>query len=67
MEKKKKEHADFQNEYSQSSNFPKETEVSKLEIKGDGDVKLSKDEKLKKKEENKTIHKIIDDLSDESE
>lgn len=64
MEKKKKEHADFQNEYSQSSNFGKKSEDSNLKAEGDGNVKLQKNE-TSGKSEKENVRKIIDDLSDE--
>ena len=46
---KKKEHADFQDAYRKSSNFPtlKETETEKLKIEGDGDLKIKSSKKQK--------------------
>ncbi|WP_156115512.1 hypothetical protein [Psychroserpens sp. Hel_I_66] len=47
-ENKKKEHADFQDKYRKSSNFPSlnEKEAEKLKPKGGGDLKV-KDSKSK--------------------
>lgn len=53
MEKKKK-HADFQNEYRRSSNIGKNT--------GDGGLKLTRDEEMKKEREDKKISEVMDDL-----
>lgn len=38
---KKKDHADFQDAYRRSSNFRSVVKKEKLELKKDGDVKLS--------------------------
>lgn len=68
MEKNKK-HADFQDESRRSSNFGK-TDASNeedLEIKGDGKLKLEKDEKMKAKSEESEISKTLNTLSSEEE
>lgn len=64
---KKKEHADFQNEYRKSSNFGKTDEKENLEIKGDGKLKMEKDEKMKEKSEKKKIDKTLNKISSEEE
>lgn len=46
-ENKKRKHADFQDEYHKSSNFPsaREKEADKLKIVGDGELKVKDSEK----------------------
>lgn len=61
MEKKKK-HADFQNEYRRSSNIGKNKEEDKLKTTGDGGLKLTRDEEMKKEREDKKISEVMDDL-----
>jgi len=60
---KKKEHADFQNEYDRSSNIGKKPGEDRLKIKGDGDLKLKKDKDMKKEEDKEIISDILDDIS----
>lgn len=64
---RKKEHADFQNEYRRSSNFGKAEEKEDLEIKGDGKLKMEKDEKMKEKAEKKKIEKTLNKIDLEEE
>lgn len=68
MENKKK-HADFQDESRRSSNFGKTNANNEedLEIKGDGKLKLEKDEKMKDKSEEKEISKTLNKISSEEE
>lgn len=66
MERKKK-HADFQDEYRRSSNFGKSSDDEELEIKGDGKVKLEKDDKMKSKEEKEEVEDILKDINSEEE
>ena len=47
---KKKEHADFQDDYHKSSNFGKDPEEDKLKVKGDGKLKIEKEENKSKKD-----------------
>lgn len=64
MEKKKK-HADFQDEYTRSSNFNNTTDPDPLKPLGDGTVKISdEDEDRSDKEE---INKTIKSLTGEEE
>jgi len=49
----KKRHADFQDEYRKSSNFGKSPPNENLNIKGDGELKVEKDAKMKSKSEKK--------------
>lgn len=62
---KKKDHADFQNKYSQSSNFGRKSKEEKLKIKGDGELKLDKDREMRKEEAKEAISEILEDLSEE--
>ncbi|WP_310991888.1 hypothetical protein [Aequorivita marina] len=64
MEKK---HADFQDEYRKSSNFGKTDRKKNLKIKGDGELKLEKDNEMKAKTEKKRIKKSLDKLTSEEE
>ncbi len=64
---RKKDHADFQDQYRKSSNFGKSAEDDKLKIKGDGDLKLSKDEKMKAKEEKRKISEALKKASGREE
>lgn len=61
MEKKKK-HADFQNEYRRSSNIGKKENEEQLRIKGDGDLKLTRDEEMKEKSQDEKISEVMNDL-----
>ncbi|NLN25297.1 MAG: hypothetical protein GX163_06555 [Bacteroidetes bacterium] len=61
MEKKKK-HADFQNEYRRSSNIGKKEYEEQLRIKGDGDLKLTRDEEMKVKSQDEKISEVMNDL-----
>lgn len=61
---KKKKHADFQNEYRRSSNIGKNKEEDKLKTTGDGGLKLTRDEEMKKEREDKKISEVMDDLLD---
>ena len=63
----KKEHADFQDEYKRSSNFGTTENDENLEIKGNGDLKLEKDDKMKAKEEKETIKKTLKEINTETE
>lgn len=64
---KKKDHADFQDEYRKSSNFGKTDKKEDLKIKGDGELKMEKDDEMEKKSEKKEIDKTIKDLMSEEE
>ena len=57
-ETNKKEHADFQDQYRRSSNFPtlKEDEGDDLNIKGEGEIGLNED-----KRKSETDQEKIDD------
>jgi hypothetical protein len=59
---KRKEHADFQDEYRKSSNFGKKNKKEKLKIKGDGVLKMEKDDEMKAKSEKKKIDKALDKI-----
>lgn len=65
--KKDKDHADFQDEYKQSSNFPQLNEDEDLEIKGDGKLKLEKDAEMKAKSDKKKITDILKNIDSEEE
>lgn len=56
---KKKEHADFQDEYRKSSNFGKADKKEELEVKGDGELKMEKDDKMKTKAIKKKISETL--------
>ncbi|MCG2419065.1 hypothetical protein K8089_08520 [Aequorivita sp. F47161] len=56
---KKKKHADFQDEYRKSSNFGKLQQEENLKIKGDGELKVEKDDAMKS---NSDKEKILDAL-----
>jgi len=60
----KKKHADFQDEYTRSSNLGKTTadKEDELKVKGDGQLKEKKDEEMKRKAEKKKIDDTLDDL-----
>ncbi|WP_026449866.1 hypothetical protein [Aequorivita capsosiphonis] len=64
---KKKEHADFQNEYRKSSNFGKTDKKEDLKIKGDGELKMEKDEEMKSKSEKKKISDTLKKVNSEEE
>lgn len=64
---KKKEHADFQDEYRKSSNFGKTDKKDELEIKGDGKLKLEKDDEMKAKADKKKIDKTLNKIKSEEE
>lgn len=66
MENKKK-HADFQDESRKSSNFGKADKKEDLEIKGDGKLKMEKDEEMKAESEKKKIDKTLDKIDSEEE
>ncbi|MGO3183104.1 MAG: hypothetical protein ACTIJ9_09760 [Aequorivita sp.] len=66
MEKKKK-HADFQDEYTKSSNFGKTDKKEELEIKGDGKLKMEKDDEMKEKSEKRKIDKALNEIKSEEE
>ncbi|MCG2430328.1 hypothetical protein [Aequorivita xiaoshiensis] len=63
----KKKHADFQDEYRKSSNFGKTDKPDELNIKGDGELKLEKDENMKTKTEKKKIDKTLNKIISEEE
>ncbi|WP_313113451.1 hypothetical protein [Aequorivita sediminis] len=63
----KKKHADFQDEYRKSSNFGKTDKTDELNIKGDGELKLEKDENMKTKAEKKKIDKTLNKIISEEE
>lgn len=65
--KKDKDHADFQDEYKQSSNFPQLNEDEDLEIKGDGKLKMEKDEEMKSKSDKKKVKDTLKTISSEEE
>ncbi|MCZ4319777.1 hypothetical protein O4H26_12335 [Aequorivita viscosa] len=56
---KKKKHADFQDEYRKSSNFGKLQQEENLKIKGDGELKVEKDDAMKSHSDKE---KILDAL-----
>ena len=64
---KKKEHADFQDEYKQSSNFGKSDREEEFEIKGDGMLKLEKDDEMKAKEKKMKIDQTLNIIKTEEE
>lgn len=64
---KKKEHADFQDEYKQSSNFGKTDTEDEFVIKGDGKLKMEKDDEMKAKEEKKKIDQALNKITTEEE
>lgn len=64
---KKKEHADFQDEYKRSSNFGKTDAEQEFEIKGDGKLKMEKDDEIKAKEDKKKIDQTLNKISTEEE
>ncbi|AFL82153.1 hypothetical protein Aeqsu_2702 [Aequorivita sublithincola DSM 14238] len=63
----KKKHADFQDEYRKSSNFGKAEEKENLNIKGDGELKMEKDEAMKSKSEEKKIAETLKTINSEEE
>lgn len=62
---KKKEHADFQDEYRKSSNFGKTDKKKELEIKGDGKLKMEKDMEMQSEAEKKKISDTLKDIKPE--
>ncbi len=64
---KKKDHADFQDEYKQSSNFGKTDKEEEFEIKGDGKLKMEKDNEMKAKDDKKKIDKTLNKIKLEEE
>lgn len=63
----KKKHADFQDDYRKSSNFGKTDKAEELNIKGDGELKLEKDENMKTKAERKKIDNTLNKIISEEE
>lgn len=63
----KKKHADFQDEYRKSSNFGKTDKADELNIKGDGELKLEKDKKMKAMAERKKIENTLNKIISEEE
>ncbi|RDK85212.1 hypothetical protein [Marinirhabdus gelatinilytica] len=62
-EKKTKEHADFQSSYRRSSNFGGTTQGNEnLKAKGDGEVKLNKDNDMISKENKQKIADAMDKM-----
>lgn len=64
---KKKTHADFQDESRKSSNFGKTDKNEDFEIKGDGILKMEKDDEMKKKSEKKKIEQTLNKINSEEE
>ncbi|WP_432410634.1 hypothetical protein [Rasiella sp. SM2506] len=62
-EKKNKDHADFQDTYRRSSNFGgAASEEEQLNVAGDGNVKLTKDNDMISREEKQKIVDAMDKM-----
>lgn len=62
-DKKSKDHADFQSKYRRSSNFGGAiSEEDALNVAGDGEVKLEKDNNMISKEDKKKIADAMDHM-----
>tara|TARA_R100000306_G_scaffold7103_4_gene9693 strand:- start:79073 stop:79363 length:291 start_codon:yes stop_codon:yes gene_type:complete len=65
---KNKEHADFQSAYRRSSNFSgTASNDEKLKVAGDGEIKLTKDNKMISKEEKQKIADAMDKMQQKYE
>lgn len=57
----KKRHADFQDPYRRSSNFNKVKPEARLKPRGDGTVKLSKEDEDDEDEVRRTVDELLED------